>query len=86
MVDCDFQWIIVAGVWDRVWHIDSGLRPHRVGGSRLGKVARLQWDPSEWQWRDPCGAWDSLLSVHGLLGVPHHDGHRWCHAGSSRAC
>ena len=56
---CIFQRIRVIGIQDRQWLIDldpdTVIRDHEwrlwAWGSR--PLARLQWDPGEWQWRDP---------------------------------
>ena len=56
---CTFQRIRVLGTSERTWHID--LDPAEIQSNRdwclwvweARPLIRLQWDPGEWQWRDP---------------------------------
>ena len=56
---CTFQRIRVVGTRDRRWQVDpdpagiSGEGEWRLWAWDSRPLARLQWDPGEWQWRDP---------------------------------
>ena len=56
---CTFQRIRVIGCRDRAWHIDPdpeeivGDPSWRLWAWERRPLERLQWDPGEWQWRDP---------------------------------
>ena len=62
---CTFQRVRVLGQRSRRWVVDPS--PHLVAGQpgwRLWAwdsrpLARLQWDPGEWHWRDPFAPADS---------------------------
>ena len=55
---CTFQRIRVVGARDRRWQVDpdpdgfSQAGDWRLWAWDLRPLARLQWDPGEWQWRD----------------------------------
>ena len=56
---CTFQRIRVLGTREHTWHIDPD--PAEIQSDRdwclwvweARPLVRLQWDPREWQWRDP---------------------------------
>ena len=56
---CTFQRIRVLGTREHTWHIDPD--PAEIQSDRdrclwvweARPLVRLQWDPGEWQWRDP---------------------------------
>ena len=64
VADCVFQRVRIVGVRDRSWHIDpdpdsiSVDLEWRLWAWESCPLARLQWDPGEWHWRDPFVAVD----------------------------
>lgn len=64
VADCVFQRIRIVGACGRTWHIDpdpdaiTDLVEWRLWAWESRPLARIQWDPGEWQWRDPFAAAD----------------------------
>ena len=56
---CTFQRIRIVSIRDHQWIIDphpdsiSGDQEWRLWAWGSRTLVRLQWDPREWQWRDP---------------------------------
>ena len=64
VAECVFQRIRIVGMCDRTWHVDPDPDSitedpeWRLWAWESRPLARLQWDPGEWQWRDPLVAAD----------------------------
>lgn len=64
VADCVFQRIRIMGACGRTWHIDpdpdsiTDDAEWRLWAWESCPLARLQWDPGEWLWRDPFAAAD----------------------------
>ena len=64
---CIIQRVWVLGAHGRVWHVDPSpdvvatIPGWRLWAWESRPMVRLQWDPGEWQWRDPFAAADSPL-------------------------
>ena len=65
VLQCTFQRVRVIGHLDRQWHVDpdpddvQSDPSWRLWAWEQRPLARLQWDPGEWQWRDPFASPDS---------------------------
>ena len=65
VLQCTFQRVRVVEHLDRQWHVDPDpddvqSDPNwRLWAWEQRPLARLQWDPGEWQWRDPFASLDS---------------------------
>lgn len=72
VVACVFQRVRILGAWDWTWHIDPDPDliteefEWRLWAWESRPLARLQWDPREWHWRDPFAPDRPPL----LLGTP----------------
>ena len=59
---CIFQRVRILGAHGRVWHVDpnpdvvASSPEWRLWAWESRPLARLQWDPGEWHWRDPFAA------------------------------
>ena len=64
---CAFQRVQVLGAHGQVWHVDPSpdvvatILGWRLWAWESRPMFCLQWDPREWQWRDPFAAADSPL-------------------------